>query len=157
MLDIRIPASLTQPEKPYMNPEQLAYFREKLLSWRGELDCSLRRRIRKIHQGDDRPIEDMERCAQAFDREIEISNQIRTRQLILRIDEALERIDTGTYGYCMETEEPIGLERLAASPVAAHCLSVQERMEQKKNKIPRGAFFNPDRTLHKERPPWRQG
>ncbi len=134
MPELGILSHLTQNDEPYMNHEQLNYFRAKLLSWRKELTTTLRERVQRIQAEDTRPIEDMERCVRAFDKEMEISNQVRTRQLILRIDEALERIETGTYGYCVETEEPIGLQRLEASPFAAHCLSVQERLERQPQK-----------------------
>lgn len=134
MPELGILSHLTRTNEPYMNADQLNYFRDKLLCWRNELTATLRERVQRIQAEDARPIEDMERCVRAFDKEMEISNQARTRQLILMIDEALDRIETGTYGYCVETEEPIGLERLEASPFAAHCLIVQERLEKQSQK-----------------------
>lgn len=126
--------------EPYMTPEQLDYFKNRLLVWRNELASDHRISLTKINEPDSRPIEEMERSAQAVDREIEISTQIRIRQLICRIDEALARITSGTFGYCEETDEPIGIERLKASPVAAYCLTVQEQIEQKEKKRRIGLF-----------------
>ncbi len=126
--------------EPYMTTDQLDYFKNRLLDWRSELAADHRISLTKINEPDSRPIEEMERSAQAVDREIEISTQIRIRQLICRIDEALNRISSGTFGYCEETDEPIGIERLKASPVAAYCLTVQEQIEQNEKKRRFGIF-----------------
>ncbi|MFA6009222.1 MAG: TraR/DksA family transcriptional regulator [Desulfobacteraceae bacterium] len=135
MFEIRIPVSMPHPDEPYMTFEQLTYFRGKLLSWRAELSFDYRNSLKKMNEPDSRPIEEMERSAHAVDREIDLYNQTRLHQLIRRIDEALDRIELGTYGYCEETDEPIGLDRLEASPVASYCLSVQEQLELKEKKL----------------------
>lgn len=118
-----------------MTPHQIDYFLKKLIAWRNELSGYTRKSLIKMNEMDSRPIEEMERSAQAVDRDIEIRNQARNWQLIQRIDKALERIDQGTYGYCEETEEPIGFDRLEASPVASYCLYVQERLERNQRKL----------------------
>ena len=135
MFENRMSSQMSRPSEPYMNQEQLSYFRRKLLAWREELASDHRKSLQKMNDVDFRPIEEMERSAQAVDRDIEIRTQVRIYQLIQRIDESLDRISEGTYGYCEETEEPIGIERLEASPAAAYCLSVQELIEQKEKKL----------------------
>lgn len=113
----------------YMTSDQLDYFREKLLTLKAELIGTTRKSLMKMKESDSRPIEEMERSVLAFDREMEIRNQTRNWNLVRRIDDALEQIEAGTYGYCQETEEPIGVERLEANPVSVFCLAVQEKYE----------------------------
>jgi DnaK suppressor protein len=120
-------------QEPYMSPRQLDYFHDKLMSLRAELTESNRRNLHSIDDSDAPPIEEVERSVQAMDREIALKTQVRNWELIRMIDAALTRIENGTYGYCEETEEPIGFGRLDANPVAVYCLSVQEEIEQSSN------------------------
>lgn len=117
-------------QEPYMNPRQLDYFQEKLLAWRTELSESNRHTLVCLDDQDGLPIEEVERSAQALDREILLKTRSRNWDLIRSIDQALDRIKDGTFGYCQETEEPIGFARLDANPVAMYCLSVQENLEK---------------------------
>lgn len=117
--------------EPYMSPRQIDYFREKLLSWRDELTKSNRHTLVCLEDQDELPIEIVERSVQAQDREILLKTRSRNWDLIRSIDQALDRIADGTFGYCQETDEPIGFARLDANPVALYSLSVQETLELK--------------------------
>ena len=124
--------SMTPPiNEPYMNPRQLEYFQTRLLKWRADLIETNRLSLVCMTNRDMPPIEEIERSVQAADLEIVLKNQARNTGLIRMIDQALERIKYGTYGYCQHTDEPIGFERLDANPVAQFCLNVQSEFEQR--------------------------
>ena len=114
----------------YMNPKQLEYFRQKLLGWREELLEESQHTIDQMREATRDVSDDAERAS----RETEISFELRTRdryrKLLNKIGEALKRIDDESYGFCDETGEPIGIERLEARPIATLCLEAQERRER---------------------------
>ncbi len=114
----------------YMNPKQLEYFRQKLLGWREELLEESQHTIDQMREAARDVSDDAERAS----RETEISFELRTRdryrKLLNKIGEALKRIDDESYGFCDETGEPIGIERLEARPIATLCLEAQERRER---------------------------
>ncbi|MBQ9335439.1 MAG: RNA polymerase-binding protein DksA [Alphaproteobacteria bacterium] len=114
----------------YLTKEQLEYFRGKLLNWKAEL--------LKESDGARETLEESSNEADPFDSASNIANQSlelrtkdRARKLIHKINQAITRIDDGTYGYCEETGEPIGLKRLEARPIATLCIEAQERHEKK--------------------------
>ena len=115
----------------FMNPIQTEYFRQKLLRWRAELlreaDGTLASLSSAggIHEAD---ITD--RASVETDRALELRTRDRARKLIAKIDQALMRIDSGSYGFCEETQEPIGLKRLEARPIATMSIEAQERHER---------------------------
>lgn len=114
----------------YMNDQQIAYFKEKLLTWKEEL---AKESVETIHhlQEDAHNEPDMnDRASTETDRSLELRTRDRERKLILKIDEALARIDDGSYGFCEETGVPIGIARLEARPIATLCLEAQERHER---------------------------
>lgn len=120
-----------KPGEEYMSPEQLEYFRQKLLTWRADLVeesqqtmDNLRDEVRDV--GDD-----AERATRETENSLELRTRDRYRKLISKIDKALKRIDDGEYGYCEETGEEIGLERLEARPIATLCFDAQERWEHR--------------------------
>jgi DnaK suppressor protein len=119
----------TKREK-YMNPKQLEYFRQKLLEWRQSLLDESQQTIDQMRDA----ARDVSDEAERASRETEISFELRTRdryrKLLTKIDQALRRIDDESYGYCDETGEPIGLERLEARPIATLSIEAQERREQ---------------------------
>ena len=119
----------TKREK-YMNPKQLEYFREKLLVWRQSLLDESQQTIDQMRDA----ARDVSDEAERASRETEISFELRTRdryrKLLAKIDQALKRIDDESYGYCDETGEPIGLDRLEARPIATLSIEAQERREQ---------------------------
>jgi len=113
-----------------MNPRQREYFRQKLNSWRGELLRESNETLRNL-QSESLAVPDMaDRATKETDRALELRTRDRQRKLISKIDEALRRIDEGTYGYCEETDEPISIRRLEARPIATLSLEAQERHER---------------------------
>ncbi len=117
-------------EEEFMNARQREYFRIKLLAWRSELLQESNETLRNL-QSESLAVPDMaDRATKETDRSLELRTRDRQRKLIAKIDEALRRIDEGTYGYCEETDEPISLRRLEARPIATLSLEAQERHER---------------------------
>ena len=117
-------------EEEFMNARQREYFRIKLLAWRTELLKESNETLRNL-QSESLAVPDMaDRATKETDRSLELRTRDRQRKLIAKIDEALRRIDEGTYGYCEETDEPISLRRLEARPIATLSLEAQERHER---------------------------
>jgi DnaK suppressor protein len=117
------------PEEPYMNPMQLEYFRRKLLKWREELVEESRQTLDHLRSEVRDVGDELERATRESENALELRTRDRYRKLIAKIDAALRRIEEGSYGYCDETGEPIGLERLEARPIATLSLDAQERRE----------------------------
>jgi DnaK suppressor protein len=118
-------------KEPFMNERQLEYFRQKLLTWKEELLSESRETLAAL-QDDSPNLPDLvDRASSETDKAIELRARDRQRKLIAKIDEALKRIDDGTYGYCEETGEPISLKRLEARPTATLSLEAQERHEKR--------------------------
>lgn len=115
----------------YMCPQHLEYFRLKLLAWRDELVEESRETISNL-QTEVRDVGDeVERATRETENSLELRTRDRYRKLLNKIDQALNRIEEGEYGYCDETGEEIGLDRLEARPIATLCLDAQERRELK--------------------------
>ena len=117
-------------DEPFMNDLQLEYFRQKLLRWRAELlqesaETLNHLQAESLHQPDL-----TDRASMETDRALELRTRDRERKLISKIDAALQRIEDGTYGFCEETNEPIGIRRLEARPIATLSLEAQERHER---------------------------
>jgi DnaK suppressor protein len=117
-------------DEPFMSPMQLEYFRQKLLRWRAELlqdssETVQHMQSESLHQPDL-----TDRASLETDRALELRTRDRERKLITKIDLALRRIEEGSYGYCEETNEPIGVRRLEARPIATLSLEAQERHER---------------------------
>jgi DnaK suppressor protein len=113
-----------------MNPLQLEYFRQKLLRWRGDLLREAGETLNSLGEGGISEADLTDRASVETDRALELRTRDRARKLISKIDAALERIENGTYGYCEETGEPIGLRRLEARPIATLSIEAQERHER---------------------------
>ncbi len=115
----------------FMNPRQQEYFRQKLLHWKESLIRDSFDAVTQL-QGDSlRLPDDGERASLETDKRIALRTRDRARKLIVKIDEALKRIDDGTYGYCEQTDEPIELGRLEARPIATLSIQAQERHERR--------------------------
>ena len=114
----------------YMNARQLEYFRQKLLKWRGDLIKEAGDTLASLGQGGITEADLTDRASVETDRALELRTRDRARKLISKIDQALERVENGTYGYCEETGEPIGLRRLEARPIATLSIEAQERHER---------------------------
>lgn len=115
----------------FMNPVMLKYFRNKLIEWRSELLRESSETIQNTLQGTQLQKPDLaDRASEETDHALELRTRDRERKLINKINEALDRIDDGSYGYCEETEEPIGVARLDARPIATLSIEAQERHER---------------------------
>jgi DnaK suppressor protein len=117
-------------DEPFMNPKMLEYFRQKLLRWRAELLAESTETLQHLKDESLLKPDLTDRAALETDRAIELRTRDRERKLIAKIDAALRRIGEGTYGFCEETDEPIGLRRLEARPIATLSLEAQERHER---------------------------
>ena len=113
-----------------MNPCQIDYFRQKLLRWRSELLADSTDTLRHLKEESLLKPDLTDRASLETERAIELRTRDRERKLISKIDAALSRIDSGTYGYCEETEQPIGIRRLEARPIATLSIEAQERHER---------------------------
>lgn len=118
-------------DEPFMNERQLEYFRRKLLAWKDEILRESRETVAHLQAETESHPDLADRATSETDRALELRTRDRQRKLISKIDEALRRIDDGSYGYCEETGEPIGLARLDARPIATLSLEAQERHERR--------------------------
>jgi RNA polymerase-binding transcription factor len=114
----------------FMNPLQLEYFRQKLLRWRAELLAESSETLQHLKEESLAEPDLTDRASLETERAIELRTRDRERKLISKIDAALLRIEDGSYGYCEETDEPIGIRRLEARPIATLSLEAQERHER---------------------------
>ncbi|MGB4057311.1 MAG: RNA polymerase-binding protein DksA [Alphaproteobacteria bacterium] len=114
-----------------MNPVMLQYFRQQLIDWRSELLRESKETIQITLQGTELQKPDIaDRASAETDHALELRTRDRERKLISKINQALERIEQGEYGYCEETGEPITVGRLKARPIATLSLEAQERHER---------------------------
>jgi DnaK suppressor protein len=127
---VKLPKGYTPSTKEeYMNPKQIEYYRQKLMTWRDDLVDESRETISNL-QSEVRDVGDeAERATRETENSLELRTRDRYRKLINKINKTLARIDDGEYGYCEETGEEIGLQRLEARPIATLCLDAQERWE----------------------------
>ena len=132
MSTVVLPSGYKPSEKePFMNPKQREYFRRKLLKWKEELLEESSETLQHLQEeGGIREPDLTDRASAETDTAIELRTRDRARKLISKIDEALKRIDDGSYGYCEETNEPISLKRLEARPIATLSIEAQERHER---------------------------
>ena len=117
-------------DEPFMNERQREYFRRKLLKWKEEIIREMRGTLEHLQQDNEHLADIADRASTETDRALELRTRDRQRKLIAKIDAALKRIDTGEYGYCEETGEPISLKRLEARPIATLSIEAQERHER---------------------------
>ena len=118
-------------DEAFMNPKMREYFRRKLIGWRNELLDASTETLLHLQEGGLLAPDIADRASAETDRSLELRTRDRARKLISKIDKALKRVDDGDYGYCDETGEEIGLERLEARPIATLSLDAQERWEHR--------------------------
>jgi len=118
-------------DEPYMNPRQIEYFRRKLLRWREEVLSGSGSTLRQLQEEENRLADQSDWASAEIQRAFELRTRDRERKLLAKIDAALKRIEEGTYGYCEETHEPIGIKRLEARPIATLSIEAQERHERR--------------------------
>lgn len=124
------PDYVPSPDEEYMNDLQVEYFRQKLLAWKKSLLNQSQDTLEDLRQGGLNQPDDIDRASMETDKALDLRTKDRARKLISKINDALKRIEDGTYGYCEETGEPIRLERLEARPVATLSIEAQERHER---------------------------
>jgi DnaK suppressor protein len=115
----------------YMGKEQLEHFRTILNTWKRDLMQEVDRTV--LHMKDEAANfpDPNDRATQESEFSLELRTRDRERKLIRKIEEAIKRIEDGSYGYCVETGEEIGIKRLEARPVATLCVEAQERRERR--------------------------
>jgi DnaK suppressor protein len=118
-------------DEPFMNERQVAYFKAKLLDWKNEILDQSRLTIEQMQSASLQLADPADRASSETDHSLELRTRDRQRKLIAKIDAALRRIETGEYGYCEVTGEPIALRRLEARPTATMTLEAQERHERR--------------------------
>ena len=117
-------------DEEYMNEFQVEYFRRKLMEWKKSLLAQSQDPLEELRQGGLNQPDELDRASMETDKALDLRTKDRARKLISKINDALKRIEDGTYGYCEETGEPIGVERLEARPVATLSIEAQERHER---------------------------
>jgi len=117
-------------DEDFMNPLQLLYFQKKLESWKAELLDDASDTITGLSQENLHQPDQMDRAQIESNAALDLRTRDRERKLLQKIEAALRRIDDGSYGYCVETDEPINLRRLEARPIASLSLHAQERHER---------------------------
>ena len=117
-------------DEPFMNETMREYFRQKLLRWRAELLRESDETLQHLQEGGLQEPDIADRASAEADRALELRTRDRERKLIAKIDAAVQRVEDGSYGYCEETGEPIGIRRLEARPIATLSIEAQERHER---------------------------
>ncbi len=118
-------------DEPFMNDMHRAYFRKRLLDWKDDILRQTRETLAILHEDSTQHADLADRATSETDRATELRTRDRQRKLISKIDAAVARIDDGSYGYCEDTGEPIGLKRLDARPIATLSVEAQERHERR--------------------------
>ena len=124
----------TQKEK-FMNAKMKEYFRQKLVTWKKDLLKESSQTLNNLQNENEAKPDITDRASEEIDRSFELRTRDRERKLINKIDAALKRIEDGSYGYCDETGDPIGIKRLEARPVATLSLEAQEMHEKAEKRI----------------------
>jgi len=135
MLDSNLPTVapdyVPTEDENYMGPMMLAFFRKKLLDWRDELSEINRETLESLQNDSLHVAEVMDRASIETDKALELRTRDRGRKLISKIDQALRRIDTDDFGYCLDTGDEIGVKRLMARPIATMTVEAQEQKERR--------------------------
>jgi DnaK suppressor protein len=120
-------------DKEYMSESMLEYFRQQLLEWRQQLKDEAAATIKELQSNSSYEADPSDQASLEYGQAVELRTRDRERKLINKIDEALDRIDDGDFGYCTETDEPIGVKRLMARPIATLCIEAKEAQEKEEN------------------------
>jgi len=131
MLASNKPEYVPSDDEKFMNKKQKEYFQKKLQNWKDDILRESRSTITNLKQENKQQADVADRASSETDRSLELRTRDRQRKLIAKIDAALKRIGDGTYGYCDETGEPIGLRRLDARPIATLSIEAQEAHERR--------------------------
>ncbi|NBX85651.1 MAG: RNA polymerase-binding protein DksA [Proteobacteria bacterium] len=118
-------------KEEYMNTKQLAYFRDLLLVWRRDLEAGNLSTMHDLKENSTIEADLTDQATLEYEQTLELRNRDRARKLINKIDEALDRIRDGEFGFCQETGDPIGIGRLLARPIATLSIEAKRRQEKK--------------------------
>lgn len=122
-------------KEQYMNPNQMEYFRQRLQSWRADLVDESKQTIENLKEEVRDVGDEAERATRETENSLELRTRDRYRKLIGKIDDGLKRIDDGVYGYCVDTGDEIGLDRLEARLTAERTIDAQERWEHRQKQM----------------------
>ena len=114
----------------YMSPEQIDHFKKILIDWKNLLMKEADKTVEHMKNDSTKLSDPNDAATQEEEFRLELRTRDRERKLIIKIDQALQRVDDGAYGYCEDTGEPIGIKRLEARPIATLCIEAQERHER---------------------------
>jgi DnaK suppressor protein len=117
-------------DEEFMSPIMVEYFRQRLLAWKADILKDSSSTLTNLQHENNQEPDIADRASRETDRAIELRTRDRERKLLSKIDEALHRIEDGSYGYCIDTHEPISIKRLKARPIATLSLEAQERHER---------------------------
>ena len=132
MSEVSLPSNYRPTEKEkFMGVRQQQFFRQRLQGWRDEILREAQGTIQNLQEDGGQAPDIADRATTESERSIELRTRDRQRKLVTKIDAALERIEDGSYGYCDDTGEPIGLKRLEARPIATLSIEAQERHERR--------------------------
>ena len=123
------PYKQTKGEK-YMNPKQIEHFKKILLDWKNLLMKEAEKTVENMKRDSTKLSDPNDAATQEEEFRLELRTRDRERKLISKIDQALSRIEDGSYGFCEDTGEPIGIKRLEARPIATLSIEAQERHEK---------------------------
>jgi DnaK suppressor protein len=118
-------------DEEYMSVKQLCYFRDLMLVWRKELEAGNLNTMHDLKENSAIEADMSDQATLEYEQTLELRNRDRARKLINKIDEALERIRDGEFGFCQETGDPIGIGRLLARPIATLSIEAKRRQERK--------------------------
>ncbi len=121
-------------DQDYMNSQQQQFFREQLLNWRQHLSLELQKSSQRICSNDDDRGDIIDQSVNEHNRMMAFISRQRTQQTIAQINAALQRLDDGSYGYCLISGEEIGLQRLAAYPIATLAVEIQQLLENRQKR-----------------------
>jgi|TARA_Y100000996_G_C22539739_1_gene649545 DnaK suppressor protein len=114
----------------YMSPNQIDHFKKILIDWKNLLMKEADKTVEHMKNDSTKLSDPNDAATQEEEFRLELRTRDRERKLIIKIDQALQRVDDGAYGYCEDTGEPIGIKRLEARPIATLCIEAQERHER---------------------------
>jgi len=128
---MKLPKNYTpSTDEPFMNKKQLEHFRRKLVTWREEIMKESQETLQHLQEDSLKEPDVADRASAETDWSLELRTRDRQRKLVSKIDSALGRIDSGEYGYCEVSGDPISLKRLAARPIATMTIEAQENHEK---------------------------
>jgi len=130
MTDLELENYIPSEDEEFMNPKQQAYFHAKLEAWKADILEGAKTTIGNLRDESPNHPDLVDRASAESNKALELRTRDRQRKLISKIDAAIRRLENGTYGYCDDTGEPIGLRRLEARPTATLSLEAQERHER---------------------------